>query len=35
MPARQDVQGLLGGDFLRNFRVTVDRSGKLLILEVP
>src|SRR5262245_15993259 len=35
MPARQDVQGLLGSDFLRNFRVTLDRGAKRLILEVP
>jgi predicted aspartyl protease len=35
LPARQDVHGLLGGDFLRNFRVTVDRGAKRLILEVP
>ncbi|MBI2526452.1 MAG: retropepsin-like domain-containing protein [Candidatus Rokubacteria bacterium] len=34
-PGRPDVQGLLGGDFLRNFRVTVDPAAKRLILEVP
>jgi predicted aspartyl protease len=35
LPACPDVHGLLGGDFLRNFRVTVDRGAKRLILEVP
>jgi hypothetical protein len=35
LPARQDVQRLVGGDFLRNFRITVDRGAKRLILEVP
>lgn len=34
-PGQPDVQGLLGGDFLRSFRVTVDRAAKRLILEVP
>jgi hypothetical protein len=35
LPARQDVHGLLGADFLRNFRVTIDRATRRLILEVP
>jgi len=35
LPARQDVHGLLGGDFLRNFRVTVDRGRKRLLCHSP
>ena len=34
MPEKPDVDGLLGADFLRSFRVTVDRASKRLILEV-
>ena len=34
MPDKPDVDGLLGADFLRSFRVTLDRASKRLILEV-
>ena len=29
------VDGLLGADYLRHFRMTIDRNERLLILEVP
>ena len=34
LPEKPDVDGLLGADFPRSFRATLDRAGKRLILEV-